>query len=231
MAQQTIGVGASANDGTGDQARTAFTKVNANFTEVYATAGAAAAKSANLSDLANAATAFSNIKQAASTTATGVVELATTGEATTGTDTVRAVTPAGVKAATDALIVHGTWTPVVKQGATTLTGTASTAKYTKIGKKVFCELQFSITSAGSAGTAINIGNLPFAPSEGSYFVGGSFMYFDSGTNFYIGAAIWNTADSTVRGAVHLQADVIGVLPSFTAASGDFVTFSFQFETV
>ena len=34
----------------------------------------------------------------------GVVELATTGEATTGTDTTRATTPAGVKAAIDALV-------------------------------------------------------------------------------------------------------------------------------
>jgi hypothetical protein len=53
----------------------------------------------NLSDVANAATAFGNIKQAASETATGVVELATVAEATTGTDTSRAVTPAGVAAA------------------------------------------------------------------------------------------------------------------------------------
>lgn len=55
----------------------------------------------NLSDVANAATAFSNIKQAATESATGVVELATTSEATAGTDTTRAVTPAGVKAVAD----------------------------------------------------------------------------------------------------------------------------------
>jgi len=36
MAQQTINVGAAINDGTGDPARTAFTKCNANFTELYA---------------------------------------------------------------------------------------------------------------------------------------------------------------------------------------------------
>jgi hypothetical protein len=36
MAQQTIGLGASANDSTGDPIRTAFGKVNANFTELYA---------------------------------------------------------------------------------------------------------------------------------------------------------------------------------------------------
>lgn len=35
MTQQTINVGATANDGTGDPLRTAFTKINANFTELY----------------------------------------------------------------------------------------------------------------------------------------------------------------------------------------------------
>lgn len=50
----------------------------------------------NLSDVANAATAFGNIKQAASDTATGVVELATTTETETRTDTARAVTPSGL---------------------------------------------------------------------------------------------------------------------------------------
>ena len=35
MAQQTVSIGSSANDGTGDPLRTAFTKINANFTELY----------------------------------------------------------------------------------------------------------------------------------------------------------------------------------------------------
>jgi hypothetical protein len=35
MAKQTINIGTIANDGTGDPLRTAFTKVNENFTEVY----------------------------------------------------------------------------------------------------------------------------------------------------------------------------------------------------
>ncbi len=41
---------------------------------------------------------------AATSTAQGIVELATTAETTTGTDTTRAVTPAGVQAAIDALV-------------------------------------------------------------------------------------------------------------------------------
>ena len=35
MAQQTINIGSAANDGTGDPLRTAFDKVNDNFTEIY----------------------------------------------------------------------------------------------------------------------------------------------------------------------------------------------------
>ena len=35
MAKQTINTGTVANDKTGDQLRTAFTKINDNFTEIY----------------------------------------------------------------------------------------------------------------------------------------------------------------------------------------------------
>ena len=40
MAKQVINVGTSANDGTGDPNRTAFQKINANFTELYDGVGA-----------------------------------------------------------------------------------------------------------------------------------------------------------------------------------------------
>lgn len=58
----------------------------------------AAQKSSNLSDLASAATAFGNIKQAATTSATGVAEQATTAEANAGIDDQRFVTPLGAYA-------------------------------------------------------------------------------------------------------------------------------------
>lgn len=57
-------------------------------------------KSANLSDVASAATAFSNIKQAATTSATGVSELADNTETAALADTARTVTPAGLGAMT-----------------------------------------------------------------------------------------------------------------------------------
>lgn len=49
----------------------------------------------NLNDVANKATAFANIKQAATVAATGVAELATSAETLTGTDVARVVTPKG----------------------------------------------------------------------------------------------------------------------------------------
>lgn len=50
MVQQTINIGATANDGTGDALRSAFTKVNANDTELYAAVASNAAAIANKLD-------------------------------------------------------------------------------------------------------------------------------------------------------------------------------------
>lgn len=76
------------------------------YWELFAQQGSAGAGTGdmlganNLSDVVSASTAFTNIKQAASDTATGVVELATNAEAQTGTDTTRALTPANLAAVT-----------------------------------------------------------------------------------------------------------------------------------
>ena len=39
MTRQNINIGSSANDGTGDTLRTAGTKINANFKEIYTQLG------------------------------------------------------------------------------------------------------------------------------------------------------------------------------------------------
>lgn len=75
-----------------------------NFTIPRGDTGASGAgtgdmlKANNLSDVTSAATAFGNIKQAATTSATGVVELATDTETQTGTDTSRTITPSNLTA-------------------------------------------------------------------------------------------------------------------------------------
>ena len=66
----------------------------------------------NLSDLDNEAAGFDNIKQTATDSYTGVVELATNAEVVTGTDTSRAVTAAGVAAAIAAALASVSAIPV-----------------------------------------------------------------------------------------------------------------------
>ena len=50
MAKQTINIGTTPNDGTGDALRNAFTKVNENFTEVYNNSANPQLVAANYSD-------------------------------------------------------------------------------------------------------------------------------------------------------------------------------------
>jgi len=52
MAKQTITLGTVANDGTGDPLRTAFTKTNANFTELYTSVAALQSSDADLTAIA-----------------------------------------------------------------------------------------------------------------------------------------------------------------------------------
>lgn len=92
---------ASPGTNTLQAASTAFVKaaidvvlggVSAAFdtlSEIATDLGLKMVKSANLSDVANAATAFGNIKQAATQSATGVVELLVASEIRTATDTTR----------------------------------------------------------------------------------------------------------------------------------------------
>ena len=75
MAKQTISIGSAANDGTGDGLRTAFNKVNANFTELY-NADAALVIPTDVSDLTDntnllgGAANLGNLKISGSTLAT-----------------------------------------------------------------------------------------------------------------------------------------------------------------
>jgi hypothetical protein len=72
MAQTTINVGSNANDGTGDDLRSAFISVNANFTELYA----ASPVTSQISLAGNTiSTNASNANLKLSASGTGVIEL------------------------------------------------------------------------------------------------------------------------------------------------------------
>lgn len=108
----------------------------------------------NGSDFADTATAFANIKVAATETATGVVELATTAEAVAGTDTERAVTPAGVEAAvnarTEAFII------AVSDETTAVTAGASKVKWRAPYALTITAVRASLSTAQSSGSILTI---------------------------------------------------------------------------
>lgn len=123
---------------------------------------------------------------AATTTAAGIVELATTAETTTGTDTVRAVTPAGVKAVRDALTPADITDAHTSASRITLptgiappfkTITAPLAALAGMGEIMRLPRSRSITGTNNAGKVINIlshGDGPIIPNPlptGQIYIG------------------------------------------------------------
>jgi hypothetical protein len=85
--------------------------------------------------------------------------------------------PASQSASTDANTLddyeEGTWTPTVTSATGSITSyTVQTATYTKIGRSVTVNVQFTITNNGTGGFRININNsLPFATQSNLPFAG------------------------------------------------------------
>jgi len=63
----------------------------------------------------------------------------------------------------------GTWTPVIKIGATTITGTVILARYTKINRLVYIELDVQFNRGANSG-AITLTGLPFTPAGSTFML-------------------------------------------------------------
>ena len=94
-----------------------------------------------------AAAAFDNLKQDATTSASGVVELATNLEVQTGTDSTRAVTPASFRAAN---IMIGTAVATTSGTAVDFTGIPSWAKRVTI-------MFAGVSTSGTSGMIVQVG--------------------------------------------------------------------------
>ena len=106
----------------------------------------------------SAAQAFSNIKQAASTTATGVVELATDAETQTGTDSTRAVTPAGLASVVSSTTLRGL--VELATDAEAQAGTDATRAITP-ASLLAANVVASTVTATTSGTSVTLtGNVP-----------------------------------------------------------------------
>ena len=130
--------------------------------------------------------------------------------------------------------LSGAWTsytPVLKQGSTTVSATVTYAKYKQIGKTVFLTVKLVSTGTGSAGGRIGIsaptGLVPTLDSLES--VHGNFGLLDAGTAFYHGFAYY-TSDRGFGGLAQNSGDAIGAnSPNITLAVNDTVMIHVTYE--
>jgi hypothetical protein len=84
MTQQTIDIGTTANDGTGDPLRTAFDKINDNFTELYGGSGGGAPSIQSVTSAATVTPTFSDDQVNITAQAAGLTLANPTGTAVDG---------------------------------------------------------------------------------------------------------------------------------------------------
>lgn len=128
----------------------------------------------------------------------------------------------------------GVWTSFtgtlgLTQGVS-LTASSPTADYTQIGKLVKGNVLAAITSAGTAAQQLQV-TLPVSPRRNtSPFTIGTFTYLDASPGtFYQGSVAFLGTGAQARFFCNAQTDVFGKAPAITAASGDFLAFSFAYE--
>ena len=121
------------------------------------------------------------------------------------------------------------YTPTVKGGATTIGQTIVYAKYAVINKCVFVQALVTATSGGAASGAITF-SLPVTAltASDSRNIGTLFIK-DSGTAFFMGAAMLTTT-TTVMGLSYNSGGQMGAAsPTMTIASGDQISISVMYE--
>jgi len=120
-----------------------------------------------------------------STTTRGIVELATDAEASAGTDTERAVTPAGLLAATTG--VETIWVPAVAMVSRTTNGASAGTVETTTHDVMLKTLDFDATTAEYAQFAIR---MPKSWNEGTVTFAPSWSHPSTTTNFGV---VWTLA--------------------------------------
>lgn len=182
----------------------------------------------NLSDVNNAATAFGNIKQAATTSATGVVELAIASEVNTGTDATRAVTP-------DALAGSNLGTAIVEieafsNSTATAVGDDAADGYFRIPSQLngmnLVSVAAHVGTAGTTGTTdVQIARIRSGTPADMLTTKITIDSTETDTSTAATSAVINTANDDVATGDKIRIDVDAI--STTPASGLVVTLVFQ----
>lgn len=140
----------------------------------------------------------------------GVVELATTAEAEAGTDTARAVTPAGLLAATTG--VETIWVPAVAMVARTTNGAGSGTAETSTNKVMIKTLDFDASTQEYAQFAIR---MPKSWDEGTVTFTPTWSHPSTSTNFGV---VWTLAGTAFSNDDALEA-AFGTAQSSTDTGG------------
>lgn len=131
-------------------------------------------------------TNYQTIRMAvASETAPGLVELATTAEAKAGTDTTRAVTPAGLLSASTG--IETIWVPAVAMYPRATNGPASGTVEMSTNRNMFRTLDFDTTTQEFAQFAVR---MPRSWNEGTITAAFTWSHASTTTNFGV---VWNIA--------------------------------------
>ena len=120
------------------------------------------------------------------------------------------------------------YTPTVKAGATTLTGTVNYAKYCRFQKTVIVQVLFTASNTGAANGIITVSypvGLSPTPLNGRPV--GNFFIYDVGTAFYNGVA---TADTLIQGLAQGSTNNMGAnSPAMTVVANDIIGINITYE--
>jgi len=123
-----------------------------------------------------------------------------------------------------------TYTPTVKAGATTLTGTVIYARYARIQKTVWVQVSFRSNIAGAANGIITVsypsGLTPVSTGGGDQTIG-MFHILDSGTAWYVGSAV---PTNPIQGIAYGGGNYMGAaVPAMTIANNDAISVAVCYE--
>lgn len=126
----------------------------------------------------------------------------------------------------NAIGTFSTYTATPKQSVT-LTATATNLYYCKVNKLVIAQGRWAFTTAGTASNALLIDTTSL-PAPAVAGVVGTFLFFDSGAQFYVGSV-----SMTAGGQLSFSSDggnnSFGLGPAVTVANGDAIDINLSYR--